>query len=141
VSPARVGAPRAAHQLEAHPLEASDRLAEQATAAVGLLERFGDLVIVALEAVGHGDDDALRAALRERERLMRELEPLLADLAAARDTVADARVAGPHARQALASILGPVDQALRHAKLLHLRLTDEMPAADAPRRGPLALVP
>jgi hypothetical protein len=116
-----------------HPLEDSERLARQATAAVGLLERFGDLVIVALEAVGSGDGGALRGALAERERLMGELEPLLADLAAARH--AAAATAGQNARAALTTILKPVDEALRHARLLHIRLTDEVDA-----RPPLTLV-
>lgn len=129
----------------AHPLEHSDRLAHQATEAVGLLERFGDLVTVALEAVGAGDDAALRAALDERERLTVQLGPLLADLAAARQQVSRDEVAGPNARRALATILYPVDQALRYAKLLHARLADEVPLRAAPgatpvRRGPLTLV-
>lgn len=119
--PVPASAPRAAH-----PLEDSDRLAWQATAAVGLLERFGDLLAVALEAVGSGDDAALNAALVEREQVLVQLEPLLAALARARDAVARAPGSGPHARQALAGILRPVDQALRHAQLLHERLTDEV---------------
>lgn len=145
-------APAAAHARAAreplpfeHPLEASGRLAAQATAAVGLLERFGDLVTVALEAVGSRDDVALRAALAERERLLGQLEPLLADLAAARQRVLDETLGGPNARRALSTILRPVDEALRYANLLHVRLTDEIadqpPAAPARTdRAPLVLV-
>jgi len=129
----------------AHPLEASDRLAWQATAAVGLLERFGDLVLIALEAAGDGDDDLLRAALAERGRLLIQLQPLLADLAVARQQMSADEVAGPNARRALATILQPVDQALRYANLLHERLADELPPTPAPaartlRRGSLTLV-
>ena len=129
----------------AHPLEASDRLAWQATAAVALLERFGDLVLIAREAAGDGDDDLLRAALAERGRLLIELQPLLADLAVARQQVSRDEVAGPNARRALATILQPVDQALRYANLLHERLADELPPNPAPaarpvRRGRLMLV-
>jgi hypothetical protein len=130
-------APRAGH-----PLEDSDRLAWQATAAVDLLERFGDLLSVALEAVGSGDDAALQGALVERERLLVQLEPLLAALARARDGVARASGVGTHAHQALGAILRPVDEALRHAQLLHERLSDEVaerPATVA-RRAPVALV-
>ncbi|AHG87705.1 hypothetical protein J421_0168 [Gemmatirosa kalamazoonensis] len=131
-----------------HPLEASDRLAWQATAAVGLLERFGDLVMVALDAVGSRDDEALAAALAERERLMAQLQPLLADLATARLSASELELAGPYSRRAVATILGPVDEALRYANLLHARLTDEVseqapPAPVArprPRRAALALV-
>ena len=130
-------APAAAATAAAHPLEDSARLAVQATSAVELLERFGDLVIVALEAVGSGDDAALRAALAERERLMQALEPLLADLAVARH--AAAATAGQNARAAVATILKPVDEALRHARLLHIRLTDEVDGTPVRREG-LALV-
>jgi hypothetical protein len=148
---------RPADLSSAHPLEASDRLAWQATAAVGLLERFGDLVLVALDAAGDGDDDCLRAALAERGRLMVQLEPLLAELAMARQMMSRDELAGPNARRALATILQPVDHALRYANLLHARLADELTPAPAPapvvpaapaassdarpvRRGPLALV-
>jgi hypothetical protein len=130
-----------------HPLEACDRLAWQATAAVGLLERFGDLVLVALEAAGDGDDELLRAALTERQRLLSQLEPLLADLSGARQRMSQDEFAGPNARHALATILHPVDQALRYANVLHVRLTDELPERAVPvaparpaRRAPLALV-
>ena len=130
-----------------HPLEASDRLAWQATAAVGLLERFGDLVLVALEAAGDSDDELLSAALAERQRLLSQLEPLLADLASARQRMSQDELAGPNARHALATILHPVDQALRYANVLHVRLADELPGRAVPvtparpaRRAPLALV-
>ena len=128
--------------LDTHPLEDSDRLAWQATATVGLLERFGDLLTVALDAVGSGDDLALGAALCEREQLLEQLEPLLAALARARSEVAASPASGTHAHRALASILRPVDEALRHAQLLHVRLTDEVSdrAPVAPRRAPVALV-
>jgi hypothetical protein len=134
--------PAAPVSLAAHPLEDSDRLAWQATAAVDLLERFGDLLTIALDAVGSGDDVALGEALVEREQLLVQLEPLLAALASARERVAESPVSGTHARSALASILRPVDEALRHAQLLHVRLADEV--SDRPttpaRRSPLALV-
>jgi hypothetical protein len=125
-----------------HPLEDSDRLAWQATAAVDLLERFGDLLTVALEAVGQGDDGALNAALVEREQLLVQLEPLLASLAAAREAITSGPTTGAHARRALASILRPVDEALRHAQLLHVRLTDEVAdrTPGVARRAPVALV-
>ena len=126
----------------AHPLEDSDRLAWQATAAVDLLERFGDLLTIALDAVGSGDDLTLGEALVEREQLLVQLEPLLAALASARERVAASPMSGTHVRSALAAILRPVDEALRHAQLLHVRLADEV--SDRPttpgRRAPLALV-
>jgi len=135
-----------------HPLEASDRLAWQATTAVALLERFGDLVFVALDAAGDDDDATLQSALSERERLLAQLEPLLADLALARRQATEVH-AGPASCRALATILRPVDEALRYANLLHARLTDELPGRAAAstgkatavptrpaRRGPLALV-
>lgn len=154
----------------AHPLEESGRLAWQATAAVGLLERFGDLLMVALDAVGQGDDDVLDAALAERERLVAQLEPLLAALAGAREAasgwsgidaalraevrgaaasamsaVADAAGAVSASRAAIAVILRPVDEALRHAQHLHLRLADEVRdrTTTAVRRcgAPIVLVP
>jgi hypothetical protein len=153
-----------------NPLEESDRLAWQATAAVGLLERFGDLLTVALDAVGRGDDAALARALAERDRLVDQLEPLLAALASARETAgawadastratlgeaADAAAAASAAtagaagavsatRAAVAVILRPVDEALRHAKHLHLRLADEVGhRVRPPRRDrtPVVLVP
>ena len=146
-------APMTAPAYPVHPLEASDRLAWQATAAVGLLERFGDLVMVALDAVGSRDDAALHAALAERERLMAQLQPLLADLASARLGASELELAGPYSRRAVATILRPVDEALRYANLLHARLTDEVseqtPIArpqpqrqpqPQPRRAALALV-
>ena len=125
-----------------HPLEESGRLAWQATAAVGLLERFGDLLMVALEAVGAGDDAALDAALMERERLVSQLEPLLAALASARELAARAPAAA--SRAAIAVILRPVDEALRHAQHLHLRLADEVrsrTASEAPSRAPAPTAP
>lgn len=139
----------------AHPLEDSERLAWQATSAAHLLERFGDLLTVALEAVGDSDDAALLAALGERDRLVSQLEPLLADLAVARQSLGAWRfvggsVDGPAgaSERALAGILRPVDEALRYAQLLHVRLADEVrdraertDAGRTPRRGaPVALV-
>jgi hypothetical protein len=113
-----------------HPLEDSDHLAWQATAAVRLLERFGAQLLVALDAVGRSDDAALDAALVERDRLVAQLEPLLAALADARARVrawpvAVAAADGSASVQALTLILAPVDDALQHAQLLHKRLTDE----------------
>jgi hypothetical protein len=127
-----------------HPLEDSARLAWQASAAVGLLERFGDLLAVALDAVGNGHDATLAGALAERERLMLQLEPLLAALAGARQGVSAIEgEAGANARRALAMILRPVDEALRHAQHLHLRLSDEVterPMTGRARGAPLALI-
>jgi hypothetical protein len=113
----RAGAP--------HPLEDSDHLAWQATASVSLLERFGDLVVVALDAVGRGDDAALVSALGERDRLVQQLQPLLGALSGARQYMAGAP---PHtaAARAVDEILAPVDDALRHAQVLHSRLSDEV---------------
>ena len=112
-----------------HPLEDSDHLAWQATAAVRLLEQFGAQLLVALDAVGRGDDPALDAALLERDRLVVQLEPLLAALAEARALVRDwpAASSAPSSasQQAVALILAPVDDALQHAQLLHKRLADE----------------
>jgi len=108
-----------------HPLEDSDVLAWQATAAVSLLERFGDLVVIALDAVGRGADAELERALRERGELVQELQPLLGALAAAREFMT---ACPPHtaAARAVDEILAPVDDALRHAQLLHSRLSDEV---------------
>lgn len=122
------------------------RLEDEAATAVALLERFGALLGVALDAAGQGADDALDAAVAERAWVMAELEPLLASLAAARGesrrprpraATGRRRPAFPPAVDALtvARILAPVDEALRHARLLHERLSDE-----AGRRGGLSLV-
>ena len=131
------------------------RLEDEAATAVALLERFGDLLAVALDAAGRGDDAALDAALGERAWVMAELGPLLASLAAARARVRPRRVGGPRATRAavpgadrrprplpapldaatLAGILDPVDDALRHARLLHERVADEVG-----RKALLALV-
>jgi hypothetical protein len=113
-----------------HPLEDSDRLAWQVSAAVGLLERFGAQLLVALDAVGRGNDPELDAALLERDRLVGQLEPLLAALAEARATVRSwpspsGAGAGSASHRALALILAPVDDALEHAQHLHRRLSDE----------------
>lgn len=114
-----------------HPLEDSDHLAWQATTAVRLLERFGAQLLVALDAVGRSDDPALDAALLERDRLVAQLEPLLAALAEARARVRDWPAAPPvgggdsASQHALSLILAPVDDALQHAQLLHKRLSDE----------------
>jgi hypothetical protein len=139
---AGAGAP----EMVRHPLEESDRLAWQAEAAVGLLERFGELVSVALAAVAADDEDAFAAALAERERLVALLEPLLGDLAQARRRAGT--FATPRASEALAEILRPVDEALHYAQLLHSRLADEVSGRAtrpepprAPRRAkPIALV-
>ena len=123
-SPAAAARPR-------HPLEDSDHLAWQATAAVRLLERFGAQLLVALDALGRSDDPALDAALLERDRLVAQLEPLLAALAEARARVRDWPAAPPlgggdsASQHALSLILAPVDDALQHAQLLHRRLADE----------------
>jgi hypothetical protein len=134
------------------PAAGRSRLEDEAATAVALLERFGDLLTVALAAAGSGDDDALDAAVAERAWVMAELGPLLASLAAARDGArecrrerarAGARSAGAARRRpappldaaALAEILDPVDEALRHARLLHERLADEVG-----RRARVALV-
>lgn len=109
------------------------RLEDEADTAVALLERFGLLLGEALDAAGRGDDAALDAAVGERAWVMAELGPLLASLAAARE---QARLASAPGRRrtlaatldaaSLARILDPVDEALRHARLLHERLTDEV---------------
>lgn len=107
------------------------RLEDEVATAVALLERFGDLLVVALDAAGQGADDALEAAVAERAWVMAELSPLLVALG-------EARTAYPHspARAAeLARVLAPVDDALRNAGLLHARVTDEID-----RWAPLALV-
>jgi hypothetical protein len=129
-APASFGARSAIASITArtaapHPLEDSDRLAWQATASVSLLERFGDLVVVALDAVGRGDDAALLSALTERELLMQQLQPLLGALSGARQYMA---AAPPHtaAARVVDEILAPVDDALRHAQLLHSRLSGEV---------------
>jgi hypothetical protein len=132
------------------PGAARSRLEDEAATTVALLERFGDLLGVALDAAGSGDDLALEAALEERAWVMRELEPLLASLATARAVTRPAaraargRVRAARPRRSLAQplepavvdeLLAPVDEALRHARLLHERLTDEVG-----RRAVLALV-
>lgn len=127
-----------------HPLEDSDHLAWQATAAVRLLERFGAQLLVALDAVGRSDDAGLDAALLERDRLVAQLEPLLAALADARARVrswplSTGRAAdGSATHHALTLILAPVDEALQHAQLLHRRLTDETRDAITRRAVPAA---
>ena len=116
------------------------RLEDEAATVVALLERFGELLSVALAAAGSGDDAALDAAVSERAWVMAELEPLLASLTAAR-----ARARGPAGGRrtllpaldaaTVERILVPVDEALGHARLLHERLTDEVG-----RRTTMALV-
>jgi hypothetical protein len=117
--------PSARPDASRHPLEDSDQLAWQATTAVSLLERFGDLVVVALDAVGRGADAELEQALAERGALVAELQPLLGALASARQFMS---ATPPHtaAARAVDEILAPVDDALRHAQLLHSRLSDEV---------------
>jgi hypothetical protein len=125
------------------PGAARARLEDEAATTVALLERFGDLLGVALDAAGSGDDAALDAAVAERAWVMAELEPLLGSLAAARrrgrrdrrPAAGRARGSAPVDAAELARILGPVDEALRHARLLHERLTDEVG-----RRALMALV-
>jgi hypothetical protein len=123
----------------------SDRLAWQASAAVAMLERFGELLTIALDAVGDGDDVAFTHALVERDRLVVQLEPLLGALASARSEAhawpapvpsltaesADHWRDDPEATAAmtaltLARILAPVDDALQHAQHLHVRLSSEV---------------
>lgn len=141
--------------MAATPLAAWDgpgavraRLEDEAATAVALLERFGDLLGVALDAAGQGDDDALDAAVAERAWVMAELEPLLTSLSAARgESRRRPRVGAAAGRRppafppavdapTLARILAPVDEALRHARRLHERLSGEVA-----RRGGLSLVP
>ena len=117
-----------------HPLEESERLAWQAEAAVSLLERFGELVGIALDAVGAGDDAAFASALAERARLVLLLEPLLDELAQARYRART--YAAPLATEALAEILRPVDEAVRYARLLHARLVDEVSERERSQRPP-----
>ena len=96
------------------------RLEDEAVTAVALLERFGDLLAVALDA-----------AVAERAWVVSELRPLLAALREAKRS--GAHVPAEAAR--LAQVLAPVDVALRQAGLLHERLTD-----DVDRWAPIALV-
>jgi hypothetical protein len=107
------------------------RLEDEAVTAVALLERFGDLLAVALDAAGRGAEDALDAAVAERAWVVSELRPLLAALREAKRS--GAHVPAEAAR--LAQVLAPVDVALRQAGLLHERLTD-----DVDRWAPIALV-
>ena len=113
------------------PAAARARLDDEAATAVALLERFGDLLAVALDAAGRGAGEALDAAVAERAWVVAELRPLLASLGEARAT----RPRSAAQAAELARVLAPVDEALRHAGLLHTRITDEMDAW-----APLALV-
>jgi hypothetical protein len=105
------GRDRAARALEA-----------QAATAVALLERFGGELVLALEAVGRGDDAAFDAAVAERERLVDCLMPVLAPLAAARRGAAAVEARDPSCAGALAR----VDAALAHARHLHGLVADEV---------------
>jgi hypothetical protein len=122
------------------PDRATQALEAQAALAVALLERFGGELVLALEAVGRGDDAAFDAAVAERERLVDCLMPVLVPLAAARR-----EAAGVEAHDAsCAGALARVDAALAHARHLHGLVADELRerAAARPAVGvaPVALV-
>jgi hypothetical protein len=107
------------------------QLEDDATQAVALLERFGALLTVALDAAGRGATAELEDALAERTWVAAELRPLLSSLSAAR-----AVRSRPAAEQAAVTrVLARVDEALRNAGLLHARTTDA-----TERWAPIALV-
>ncbi|GJG86633.1 hypothetical protein tb265_18140 [Gemmatimonadetes bacterium T265] len=96
-------------------------LAREAAAVVILLERFGGLLADALDAAGRGADDEFAVAVAERARVTTALGNRLARLAILRQI---ARRNGASAAE-VAMALRPVDDALRHAQLLHDRIADE----------------
>lgn len=100
-------------------------LARDAAAVVVLLERFGDLLADALDAAGRGAEEEFAVAVAERGRVTAALGNRLAALALARQV---ARRDGVTPGEITAA-LRPVDQALRHAQLLHDRVADDELAA------------
>lgn len=96
-------------------------LARDATAIVVLLERFGDLLTDALDAAGRGADDDFAVALAERGRVTTALGNRLAALTIARQ-IAERDGATP---AQIAAAMSPVNEALRHAHLLHDRVADD----------------
>ena len=97
-------------------------LARDAAAVVILLERFGDLLTEALDAAGRGADEDFAVAVAERTRVTAALGTRLAALAVARQV---ARRDGVTEAQ-IEAALRPVDDALRHAQLLHERVADDV---------------
>ncbi|HEY0777150.1 MAG TPA: hypothetical protein VGD56_04210 [Gemmatirosa sp.] len=110
-------------------------LARDAATVVILLERFGDLLTEALDAAGRGADEDFAVAIAERTRVTTALGTRLAALAVARqvarrDGVTEAEID---------AALRPVDDALRHAQLLHDRIAEDVPTP-VPGRPVLSLV-
>jgi len=108
-------------QAATRRLPALTALVRDADAIVVLLERFGDLLADALSAAGRGADEEFAVAVAERARVTTALGNRLAALAIARRM---ARRNGATAAE-LRDALRPVDEALRHAQLLHDRVADD----------------
>ena len=106
---------------------AAPALARDAAAIVVLLERFGDLLADALDAAGRGADEDLAVAVAERARVTTALGNRLAALTVARQ-IAERDGATP---AQIAAAMYPVNEALRHAHLLHDRVADDEPRTES----------
>lgn len=103
-------------------------LAHQAARAQALLDRIADVSSMP-EA---GSDDAatisgLLARLDQREALLSDLEPVVAELSVVRGQLADQRSSSAQAR-ALDLALAPVEVAARRALSFHEQLLEKMQA-------------
>ncbi len=103
-------------------------LAHQAARAQALLDRIAD---VSSMPEYNADDAAtmvgLLARLDEREALLSDLEPVVAELSVVRGQLADQRPSTAHAR-ALDLALAPVEVAARRALSFHEQLLQKMQA-------------
>lgn len=103
-------------------------LAHQAARAQALLDRIAD---VSSMPAGTADDPstmtALLARLDEREALLSDLEPVVAELSVVRGQLAGQQPSTAHAR-ALDLALAPVEQAARRALGFHEQLLEKMQA-------------
>lgn len=110
------------------PSAGAPSLAHQAARAQALLDRIAD---VSNTPTGSADDPAtiiaLLARLDEREALLSDLEPVVAELSVVRGQLADQRPSTAQAR-ALDLALAPVEQAARRALGFHEQLLEKMQA-------------
>lgn len=104
----------------AMPIDATG-LARRARDAGVLFERCAALADVALSALDAGGLSTLAGAMLERDRVLAQLAPIVAELAAAREAVAHrpAHAADVHR---LDTHLQPVEEAGRHAFAIQARL-------------------
>jgi hypothetical protein len=103
-------------------------LAHQAARAQALLDRIADVSSMSESTAGDPSTmSALLAKLDEREALLSDLEPVVAELSVVRGQLADQRPSTAQAR-ALDLALAPVEQAARRALGFHEQLLEKMQA-------------